>query len=202
MALAEGFFAAGLAVAFAGAAAASGSAFALTLGVAAARLPRLGRFLLPLAGMLQTIPSLAMLAILIPLVGGIGLLPALLALLLYALLPVMGNTATGMLALPPGLRQAGLALGLKSSQVMLHIELPLAAPTILSGIRTATIINIGTATIAAFIGAGGFGERIVTGLALNDTGLLLAGALPAAAMALLAQAGFGLLERRLRSYRS
>ncbi len=178
------------------------SIVAIPLGVAAARLPRLGRILLPLAGMLQTIPSLAMLAMLIPLVGGIGLWPAVLALLLYALLPVMGNTATGMLALPPGLRQAGLALGLKPSQVLLHIELPLAAPTILSGMRTATIINIGTATIAAFIGAGGFGERIVTGLALNDTDLLLAGALPAAAMALLAQLAFALVERRLQSYRS
>lgn len=174
------------------------SILGIPLGVAAARLPWLGRILLPLAGMLQTIPSLAMLAMLIPLVGGIGLLPAVLALLLYALLPVMGNTATGMLGLPKGLPQAGLALGLTPGQVLRHIELPLAAPMIVSGMRTATIINIGTATIAAFIGAGGFGERIVTGLALNDTGLLLAGAIPAAAMALLAQGGFALLERRLQ----
>lgn len=168
------------------------------LGIAAARLPRLGKLLLPLASMLQTIPSLAMLAMLIPLVGGIGLVPALIALLLYALLPIMGNTATAMQATPRGLREAALALGLQPRQILAQLELPLAAPAIVSGMRTATIINIGTATIAAFIGAGGFGERIVTGLALNDTGLLLAGALPAALMALLAQAGFAWLEIRLR----
>ncbi|MET0519235.1 MAG: glycine betaine ABC transporter substrate-binding protein [Burkholderiaceae bacterium] len=149
-------------------------------------------------GLLQTIPSLALLAALISWVGRIGALPALLALTLYALLPIMRNTCTGLLGVPPGLRLAGQALGFSAVQRLRLIELPLALPTIVAGLRTATSIAVGTATIAAFIGAGGYGERIVTGLALNDRQLLLAGALPAAALALLFEGLFGLLERWLR----
>jgi osmoprotectant transport system permease protein len=167
------------------------------LGVLAALAPRLRQPVLALAGMLQTVPSLALLAILIPLLGRIGTVPALVALCAYALLPIVRNTCTGLLQVPAGLRTAALALGLNRRQALLHVELPLAAPVILAGIKTAAVMSVGTATIAAFIGAGGFGERITTGLALNDNDMLLAGAIPAALLALLTQAGFEVCERLL-----
>lgn len=168
------------------------------LAVFAAERPRLRGLLLGTAGLLQTVPSLALLAMLISWMGVIGTAPALTALALYALLPVMRNTATGLASVPEGLRAAALALGLTPAQRMRQVELPLALPVLLAGVRTATSISIGTATIAAFIGAGGYGERIVTGLALNDRGLLLAGALPAALLALLSEGLFEWLERSLR----
>ena len=149
-------------------------------------------------GLLQTVPSLALLAALISLVDRIGTVPALLALTLYALLPIMRNTCTGLAEVPAGLKLAGAALGMSAMQRLRLIELPLAMPTVVAGVRTATSIAVGTATIAAFIGAGGFGERIVTGLALNDKELLLAGALPSAALALGFEALFGLLARWMR----
>jgi osmoprotectant transport system permease protein len=174
----------------------------IPLGVLAALAPRLRQPVLAVAGTLQTVPSLALLAILIPLLGRIGTVPALVALCAYALLPIVRNTCTGLLQVPAGLRQAALALGLTRRQMLLRIELPLAAPVILAGVKTAAVMSVGTATIAAFIGAGGFGERITTGLALNDNDMLLAGAIPAALLALLTQAGFelaeyGLARRRL-----
>lgn len=159
--------------------------------------PRLRAAVLGLAGLMQTVPSLALLAALIALLGAIGSVPALLALTLYALLPIMRNTSTGLAEVPGGLRLAAKALGMTGAQCLRYVELPLALPTLLAGVRTATSIAIGTATIAAFIGAGGFGERIVTGLALNDSDLLLAGALPAAGMALLSEALFEAITRRL-----
>jgi osmoprotectant transport system permease protein len=167
----------------------------IPLGVLAALAPRLRQPVLAVAGMLQTVPSLALLAILIPLLGRIGAVPALVALSAYALLPIVRNTCTGLLEVPAGLRQAALALGLSRRQALLKVELPLAAPVILAGVKTAAVMSVGTATIAAFIGAGGFGERITTGLALNDNDMLLAGAIPAALLALLTQAGFELAER-------
>ena len=151
---------------------------------------RIRGVLLGLTGLLQTVPSLALLAVLIWLVGAIGVVPAVIALTLYALLPIMRNTVTGLAAVPQGLRDAGAALGMTNQQRLALIELPLAWPTIVAGIRIATAIAIGTATIAAFVGAGGYGERIVTGLAINDSDLLLAGALPAAALALVSEALF------------
>jgi osmoprotectant transport system permease protein len=147
--------------------------------------------------LLQTIPALAMLAFLIPVTGRIGAVPALAALFLYALLPIVRNTYTGLTDVAPNFRSAGLALGLGSRDCLLLIELPLAARVILAGIKTSAVINVGTATIAAFIGAGGFGERIAAGLALNDHVMLLAGAIPSAALALIVQWGFELAERRL-----
>ncbi len=167
------------------------------LGVLAALAPRLRQPVLAVAGMLQTVPSLALLAILIPLLGRIGMVPALVALCAYALLPIVRNTCTGLLQVPAGLRNAALALGLSRGQALMKVELPLAAPVILAGVKTAAVMSVGTATIAAFIGAGGFGERITTGLALNDNDMLLAGAIPAALLALLTQAGFELAERLL-----
>ncbi len=173
------------------------------LGIVAARRRRLGQVVLALVGMLQTVPSLALLAMLIPLLGRIGLWPALVALFLYALLPIVRNTCTGLQQVPRGMSEAAMALGFTPAQCLRYVELPLALPVLLAGVKTAAIISVGTATIAAFVGAGGYGERIVTGLALNDTVLLLAGAIPAAVLALLLQGGFeGLehwLQRRLRA---
>ena len=168
----------------------------IPLGVAAAKLPRVGQLILGIVGVIQTIPSLALFAFLIAAVGTIGILPALIALFLYALLPIVRNTCTGLLSISRGMRHAALALGLRPGQRLWLIELPLAAPSILAGIKTSAVINVGTATIAAFIGAGGYGERIAAGLALNDNLTLLAGAIPAATLALIVQGAFELVERR------
>ena len=162
---------------------------------------RLRAVVLGITGLLQTVPSLALLALLISWLGAIGTLPALIALTLYSLLPIMRNTVTGLVEVPTGLRQAGTALGMTTAQSLRLVLLPLALPTLIAGVRTATTIAIGTATIAAFIGAGGFGERIVTGLALNDSGLLVAGAVPAAALALLSEVVFEAIEYALRRRR-
>jgi osmoprotectant transport system permease protein len=168
----------------------------IPLGVAAAKLPRMAQAILGAVGVIQTVPSLALFAFLIALVGTIGVVPALIALFLYALLPIVRNTHTGLTAISRGMRQAAMALGLEARQRLWLIELPLAAPSILAGIKTSAVINVGTATIAAFIGAGGYGERIASGLALNDSVTLLAGAIPAAALALIVQAAFELAEKR------
>ncbi|MEP7297585.1 MAG: glycine betaine ABC transporter substrate-binding protein [Burkholderiales bacterium] len=167
------------------------------LGIAAWRWPRASGWVLGAVAVLQTVPSLALLAFLIALMGSIGLAPALVALFLYALLPIVRNTHAGLQGVPEGLAQAALSLGLTPRQSLHHVQLPLALPTLMAGVKTAAVINVGTATLAAFIGAGGFGERIVAGLAVNDTGAMLAGAVPAAALALLVQAAFDLIERRL-----
>ncbi len=174
------------------------AAVGVPLAVAVAPHARWRALVLGGTGLLQTVPSLALLAVLISLLGRIGTLPALLALTLFALLPIMRNTCTGLAEVPGGLKLAASALGLTPLQRLRLIELPLALPVMVAGLRTATSIAVGTATIAAFVGAGGYGERIVTGLALNDQGLLLAGALPAAALALLCEALFELAERALR----
>ena len=173
-------------------------AIGVPLGVLAHRVPRLSSTLMAGVGVVQTVPSLALLAFLIALVGTIGFVPALLALSLYALLPIVRNTHAGLSSLPPGMRLAGLALGLREGQVLRSIELPLALPAIFAGIKTAAVWNVGMATIATFIGAGGLGERIVAGLAVNDTAFMLAGAVPAALLALLTQWLFDGLDRWLR----
>lgn len=174
---------------------AAAAAVGIPLGVLAARFPRLGQSILVTVGMIQTIPSLALFAFLIPVLGTIGLAPALVALFLYSLLPIVRNTHAGLSGAPAALRQAALALGLTTRQSLRHVEFPIALPTILAGIKTSAVINVGTATIAAFIGAGGYGERIAQGLALNDNAMLLAGAVPAAALALLVHGGFEILDR-------
>ena len=172
-------------------------AVGVPLCVLAAYRPRLRQAVLALVGVLQTVPSLALLALLIPLLGMIGTAPALVALFVYALLPIVRNTCTGLLQVPSGLRLAAMALGLRPRDRLLRIELPLALPVILAGVKTAAVMSVGTATIAAFIGAGGYGERITIGLALNDNDMLLAGAIPAAVLALLTQGVFELAERLL-----
>jgi osmoprotectant transport system permease protein len=167
----------------------------IPLGILAAKRPATEGVILGATAVIQTIPSLALLAVLIPLTGRIGVVPAFIALALYALLPIVRNTHTAMTQISRGVRQAALSLGMTTGTILQKIELPLAAPTILAGIKTSAVINVGTATIAAFIGAGGYGERIVTGLALNDHAMLLAGAVPAAVLALLIEGGFRLGER-------
>jgi osmoprotectant transport system permease protein len=167
------------------------------LGLIAAKYGWVAQPVLLFTGVLQTIPSLALLAFLIPVTGTIGVWPALIALFLYALLPITRNTHAGIAGVPRGLVQAGTALGLRSRQILLKVEMPIAMPVIMAGVKTSAVISVGTATIAAFIGAGGFGERISQGLALNDHAVLLAGALPAAALALAVHAAFEIAERSL-----
>jgi osmoprotectant transport system permease protein len=178
------------------------AAAGVPLGVWAWRRPAWAVWVLGAVGVLQTIPSLALLAFLIALMGAIGFAPALVALFLYALLPIVRNTHAGLGAVPQGLSLAARALGMTHRQVLWSVQLPLARPLVWAGIKTAAIINVGTATMAAFIGAGGLGERIVSGLAVNDTATLLAGALPAAVLALLVQFGFDAAERRWSRPRS
>jgi osmoprotectant transport system permease protein len=170
------------------------------LGLWAARSRRARPLIMGVSGILQTIPALALLAFLIAAMGRIGMAPAVIALFLYGLLPIVRNTETGLAGIAPGVRQAGQALGLQAGAVMRLIELPLALPSVLAGIKTSAVINVGTATIAAFIGAGGYGERIVAGLAVNDHAMMLAGAVPAALLALLIQAVLEWGERWLLPY--
>jgi osmoprotectant transport system permease protein len=168
---------------------------AVPLGVLAARRPRLGQVLLAIAGMLQTIPSLALLVLMIPLLG-IGTRPALAALFLYSVLPILRNTQAGLDTIPAELRDSAEALGLSSWERLRFVELPMASPAILAGVKTSAVINVGTATLGALIGAGGYGQPILTGIRLDSAALILEGALPAAALALLMQAAFEWLERR------
>jgi osmoprotectant transport system permease protein len=169
----------------------------IPLGILAAKVRWVAQPVLAVTGLAQTLPSLALLAILIPLTGQIGAVPALIALFLYGLLPIVRNTHAGLMEVPRGQRDAGRALGLTDRTILATIELPLAAGTIAAGVKTAAVIGVGTATIAAFVGAGGYGERIAQGLALNDNEALLAGALPAAGLALAVHATFELAERYL-----
>lgn len=167
---------------------------ALPLGVLAARSPGAGRVILGIVGILYTIPALALLVFMIPLLG-IGATPAIVALFLYSLLPIVRNTHAGLTGLPRPLRESAEALGLSEWARLRRIELPLASPSIMAGIKTAVVINIGTATLGALIGAGGLGQPILTGIRLADTGLILEGAVPAALLAIMAQGAFDLLER-------
>jgi len=164
------------------------------LGVIATRSRALATATLSVAGLLQTIPSLALLAFLIPLFG-IGVAPALAALLLYSLLPIVRNTHAGLTGIPPALAEAAVAIGLTGRDRLLYVSLPLASPMIMAGIKTSAVINVGTATLAALVGAGGLGDAILEGIALRDTTRILEGAVPAAVLALVVQGGFGLLDR-------
>jgi osmoprotectant transport system permease protein len=174
-------------------------ALGVPAGIVAAHRPRLGRPLIGLANVAQTIPSLALLGFLIPLpvIGGIGPRAAIVALILYALLPIVRTTASGLLGIDRAVIEAATAMGMTRRQLLTMVELPLALPSIVAGIRVATVVGVGTATIAAFIGAGGLGDYILRGLSMVDATMILAGAVPAAALALLADALLGWIERRL-----
>jgi osmoprotectant transport system permease protein len=176
------------------AALAASVAVALILALAVFRHRLLARAVIYFCGLLQTIPSIALLALMIPLFG-IGVLPAIIALFLYSLLPTLRNTVSALTTVDPTLLRVAEAMGMSNREQLRHVYVPLSLPSMLAGIRTAAVISIGTATLAAFIGAGGLGDPIVTGLALNDTGLILQGAVPAAALAILTELGFELVER-------
>lgn len=171
---------------------------ALPVGILITRRKRLRAPVLGIANVMQTIPSLALFGFLIPLpfIGGIGPRTAIVALVFYALLPIIRNTVTGILGIDPSVREAAVAMGMTDRQVLFQVELPLAMSVMLTGVRVAVVITIGVAIIAAEVGAGGLGEYIFRGLRLNDNRLLLAGAVPSAAMALVADFGFGLIEKR------
>jgi osmoprotectant transport system permease protein len=170
------------------------------IGILAARRPRLGAPIVWLANVAQTIPSLAMFGFLLPLpyVGGLGARVAITVLVLYALLPIVRTTVAGMRSVDPSLIEAGMALGMRPGQLFRSIELPLALPSIIAGIRVATVIGVGTATIAAAVGAGGLGEYIFRGLSMVDPTVILAGAVPAALLALAFDGGLTVLERMIR----
>jgi len=154
------------------------------------------------ANVMQTVPSLALFGFLIPvpLIGGIGKRTAVVALVLYALLPILRNTLAGILGVDPAVRESALAMGMTGRQILWRVEVPLASRTILAGIRVATVTTIGTATIAAAIGAGGLGVFIFRGIASVDTTQILAGAMPAACMALAADGALGWIERRSKHF--
>ena len=173
-------------------------AAAIPAGILLTRRAPLQRWVIGFANVMQTVPSLALFGFLIPLpfIGGIGKHTAIVALVLYALLPVLRNTLTGILGVDPAIRESAVAMGMTGRQLLFEVELPLAARTILAGVRVATVTTIGTATIAAAIGGGGLGVFIFRGLASVDSTLILAGAVPAALMALLADGGLGWVEKK------
>lgn len=176
------------------------TAAGIPLGVVCIRHSRIGRAILRVVDVIQTIPSLALFGFLIPLplIGGIGVRTAIVALILYSLLPIVRNTVTGIAGIDPLVREAAIVVGMTDRQRLWSVELPLAIPSIFGGLRIATVIAIGVATIAAAIGGGGLGTLIFRGVAMVDTTLILAGALPAAALALVADLVFAGLERVAR----
>ena len=174
------------------------AAVGLPLGILMTRRPSMSRPILAIANILQTIPSLALFGFLIPLpfIGGIGSRTAIVALVLYSLLPIIRNTFTGISGVDPAIREAGRAMGMTDSQLLWKVEIPLALGVIFAGIRVATVIAVGVATIAAAVGAGGLGMFIFRGVSMVDTRVILAGAIPAAALALIADFGLGAVQKR------
>jgi osmoprotectant transport system permease protein len=175
------------------------AALAIPAGILLTRRTLLQRWVLGFANIMQTVPSLALFGFLIPLpfLGGVGKHTAIVALVLYALLPILRNTLTGILSVDPAVRESAIAMGMTGRQLLWEVELPLATRTILAGLRIATVTTIGTATIAAAIGGGGLGVFIFRGLASVDTTLLLAGAVPAAVLAVAADRGLEWVEHKL-----
>ncbi len=182
----------------------AGVLIAVPLGLAITRIPALARPVLGFAGVIQTVPSLALFGLLIPLpfLGGIGSRTAIIALVLYALLPILRNTVTGVKQVDPAILDAANGMGMTDWQRLTLVEVPLALPSIFSGIRIATVVGVGLVTIAAAVGAGGLGSLIFRGLAMLDSRLLFAGAIPSAFLALLADAGLAKLESRLVASRA
>lgn len=173
-------------------------AISVPLGILLTRQAKWRGVVLGLANVMQTVPSLALFGFLIPvpLIGGIGKRTAIIALILYALLPILRNTLVGILSVDPAVRESAVAMGMTGRQLLWQVELPLAARTILAGIRVATVTTIGTATIAAAIGGGGLGVFIFRGIASVDSTQILAGAVPAALLALISDGGLGWIERK------
>src|SRR5712692_8085252 len=178
-------------------------ALGVPLGVFAARRPRLAAPLTAIASIVQTIPSLAMFGFLLPVpfVGGVGARAALVVLILYGLLPVVRTTIAGLRGIDAAIREAGVAMGMTPRELLRQVELPLALPSIVAGVRVAAVVGVGSATIAAAIGAGGLGEYIYRGLSMVDTTVILAGAIPAALLALAVDGGLLWVERELSARR-
>ena len=167
---------------------------AVPLGIWAYKYPKVTHGILGIVGIIQTIPSMAVLVFMVPFLG-LGVKPAIMALLLYSLLPIVRNTYAGLNEIPGNLKESAIVLGLTRQARLYLVELPIASRSILAGIKTAAVINVGTATIGGLIGAGGYGEPILTGIRLADVSLLLQGAVPAALLAVVMQGMFELLER-------
>lgn len=172
----------------------------LPLGIWISRRARRQTWVLATANVIQTIPSLALLAMLLPFLG-IGFRPAAVALVLYALLPILRGTVNGLQEVSPEVKEAGTAIGMTSQQLLFKVELPLALPSILTGVRLAVVWSVGIATLSAFIGAGGLGDFITRGLALNNTRLLLLGAIPSAVLAISLDMAIGWLQHRLQPWK-
>ena len=175
------------------------AAIAIPAAIELTRFAAWRRWVVGFANIMQTVPSLALFGFLIPvpLIGGIGKRTAIVALVLYALLPILRNTLVGILGVDRAVRESAVAMGMTASQILWQVEMPLAAPTILAGVRVATVATIGTATIAAAIGGGGLGVFIFRGIASVDTAQILAGAIPAALMAIVADEALGWIEKKL-----
>src|SRR5206468_11192952 len=178
-------------------------AIGVPLGIFAARRPRLSAPVTVFANIVQTVPSLAMFGFLlpVPLIGGVGARAAAFVLILYGLLPIIRTTIAGLRGIDPSIRDAGIAMGMTSGELLRQVELPLALPSIVAGVRVAAVVGVGSATIAAAIGAGGLGEYIYRGLSMVDTTVILAGAIPAALLALSVDAGLLWVERQLSTRR-
>src|SRR2546425_8323901 len=178
-------------------------AIGVPLGIFASRRPRLSAPIVGIANIVQTIPSLAMFGFLlpVPLVGGVGARAAIVVLILYGLLPIVRTTITGIAGIDPTIREAGVAMGMTSRELLRIVELPLALPSIAAGVRVAAVVGVGSATIAAAIGAGGLGEYIYRGLSMVDSTVILAGAIPAALLALAVDGGLLWVERQLSARR-
>src|SRR5690349_21379625 len=178
-------------------------AVGVPLGIVAARRPRLSAPMVAMANVVQTVPSLAMFGFLlpVPLIGGVGARAAIVVLILYGLLPIVRTTITGITGIDPAIREAGVAMGMTGRELLRLVELPLALPSIAAGIRVAAVVGVGSATIAAAIGAGGLGEYIYRGLSMVDSTVILAGAVPAALLALAVDGGLLWVERQLSTRR-
>src|SRR5216117_4570603 len=178
-------------------------AIGVPLGIFAARRPRLAAPLMAMASIVQTVPSLAMFGFLlpVPLVGGVGARAAVVVLILYGLLPIVRTTIAGLRGIDASIREAGVAMGMTPRELLRQVELPLALPSILAGVRVAAVVGVGSSTIAAAIGAGGLGEYIYRGLSMVDTTVILAGAIPAALLALSVDGGLLWVERQLLTRR-
>src|SRR5512132_4001898 len=179
------------------------AAIGVPLGVFAARRPRLAAPLMAIASVVQTVPSLAMFGFLLPVpfIGGVGARAALVVLILYGVLPIVRTTIAGLRGIEASIREAGVAMGMTPNELLRQVELPLALPSIVAGVRVAAVVGVGSATIAAAIGAGGLGEYIYRGLSMVDTTTILAGAIPAAALALIVDGSLLWLERQLSARR-
>jgi osmoprotectant transport system permease protein len=170
---------------------------AVPLGIFISRRPKISAYVIDIAGMLYTIPSLAMLGFLLPFLG-LGWMPAIIALVIYSWLPVLRNTCAGLATVDPAVKEAALGMGATQSQLLLKIELPLALPVIMASVRTVAVLTVGVATLGALVGAGGLGELIFTGISMMDNNMLIAGTIPVAAMAVLFDQSLGYMERRLQ----